>query len=117
MADFMRVKYENLKLKQSKIANKLGLSSSTLQSYRSDLNMLLPYRIHPNSTNKRTKKVKHTNVVNNSHREHDLKRAQMTSNDLKNLKRLQMRMVRNWKQKTIQKVDLFTRLYILTINV
>ena len=30
MADFMRVKYENPKLKQSDIANKIGLSS-TLQ--------------------------------------------------------------------------------------
>ena len=34
MADFMRVNYENPKLKQSEIANKLGLSSSTLQRYR-----------------------------------------------------------------------------------
>ena len=31
MADFKRVKYENPKLKQSEIANQLGLSSSTLQ--------------------------------------------------------------------------------------
>ena len=42
MADFMRVKYENPKMKQSQIANQLGLSSSTLQRYRNDTNMLSP---------------------------------------------------------------------------
>ena len=57
MADFMRVKNENRKLKQSEIANKLGLSSS-LQRYRNDINMLSPYRIQPNITNKRTIKAK-----------------------------------------------------------
>ena len=31
MADFMRMKYENPKLKQSEIANQLGYSTSTLQ--------------------------------------------------------------------------------------
>ena len=36
MADFMRMKYENPKLKQSEIANQLGYSSSTLQRYRND---------------------------------------------------------------------------------
>ena len=33
MADFMRVKYENPKLKQFEIANQLGMSSSFLQIY------------------------------------------------------------------------------------
>ena len=80
MADFMRVKYENPKLKQSEIANQLGLSTSTLQRYRNDINMLSPYRIHPNITNKRTKIAENTNFDNNSHHEHDFK---MTSNDLK----------------------------------
>ena len=80
MADFMRVKYENPKLKQSEIANQLGLSTSTLQRYRNDINMLSPYRIHPNNTNKRTKIAENTNFDNNSHHEHDFK---MTSNDLK----------------------------------
>ena len=42
MADFMRGKYENPKLKQSEIANILSLSSSTLQRYRNDKNMLSP---------------------------------------------------------------------------
>ena len=44
MADFMMVKYENPKLKQSQIANSLGLPSSTLQCYRNHMNILLPYR-------------------------------------------------------------------------
>ena len=52
MADFMKVKYENPKLKQSEIANQLGLSSSTIQRYKNDINMLSPYRINPNNTNK-----------------------------------------------------------------
>ena len=32
MADFMRVKYENPKMKQCEIANQLGMSSSTVQN-------------------------------------------------------------------------------------
>ena len=83
MADFMRLKYENPKLKQSQIANEIGLSTSTLQRYRIDKNMFSPYRINPNNTNKRTKKVKNTDFDNNSHYEADVKRPQMTSNDLK----------------------------------
>ena len=34
MADFMQVKYENPKMKQSEIVNQLGYSTSTLQRYR-----------------------------------------------------------------------------------
>ena len=83
MGDFMRMKYENPKMKQSEIANQLGYSTSTLQRYRSDIKMLSPYRIHPNTTKKRSKKVLNTILDNNSHREHDLKRPQLTSNDLK----------------------------------
>ena len=44
--------------------------------------MLSPYRIHPNNTNKRVKKGKNANFDNNSHRDYDLKRPQMTSKDL-----------------------------------
>ena len=80
MADFMRVKNENPKLKQSEITNQLSLSSSTLQRYRNDINVFPLYRINPNNTNKRTKQVKNTNFDNNSSRDPDLK---MTSNDLK----------------------------------
>ena len=83
MVDFVRVKYENTKLKQSEIANKLGLSSSTLQRYRNDINILSPCKIHPNNTDKRTKQVKNTNFDNNSHREHHLERRQKTSNEFK----------------------------------
>ena len=74
MADFMKVKYENPRMKQSEIANQLGMSSSTLQRYRNDINMLSPYRINPNNVKKRPKKAK---IDDNS----DLKRPQMTSID------------------------------------
>ena len=40
MADFMRIKYEYPKMKQSEIANQLGKSSSTLQRYRNNIKML-----------------------------------------------------------------------------
>ena len=83
MADFMQNKNENTKMKQSEIANQLGYSSSTLQRYRNDINMLSPYRIHPNNTDNRSKKVSKTIFYNNSHHELGVKRPQMTSNDLK----------------------------------
>ena len=83
MADLMRVKYDNPRLKQSEIANQLDYSTSTLQRYRNDINMLSPYRVQPNSTNKRRKKTSNTNSNNNLHRDPELKRLQMTSNDLK----------------------------------
>ena len=74
MADFMKVKYENPRMRQSEIANQLGMSSSTLQRYRNDINMLSPYRINPNNTKKRSKKAKIDDIG-------DLKRSQMTSID------------------------------------
>ena len=83
MADFMRVKYEKPKMKQSEIANQLGVSSSTLKRYRNDINMLSPYRSHPNNTNKRAKNVENTNFDNNFFHGCDRKRAQMTSIDPK----------------------------------
>ena len=108
MADFMRVKYENPKLKQSEIANQLGYSTSTLQRYRIDINMVSPYTIHPNNTNKRTKKYKNTNFDNNSHRDHDLERPQMT------LKQIQHQIRRT---KIFQKLDPYTRIIKLMMNV
>ena len=82
MADFMRLKYQNPRMKQSEIANQLGKSCSTSQRYRNDINMLSPYRINPNNTNKRTK-TSNTNFDNNSHPDSDVKRPRLTSNDLK----------------------------------
>ena len=83
MVDIMRMKCENPKLKQSEIANQLAYSSSSLQRYRNDKNMLSPYRIQStNSNKKRTEKASKTNFNNDSHRETDVKRPQMTSNDL-----------------------------------
>ena len=46
MADFMKLKYENPRMKQSQIANQIGLSTSTLQRYRNDINMISPNRIN-----------------------------------------------------------------------
>ena len=82
MCKFMCINFENPKMKQSEIANQLSYSTSTLKRYRNDINMLSHYRIHPNNTNKRIKKGKITNFDNNTQRDPDLKRHQMTSNDL-----------------------------------
>ena len=81
MADFMRMKFENPKLKQSRIANQLGYSTSTLQRYGNDISMLSPYRINPNNTKKRIKKTSNTTFDNNLQPDSDVKRPQMTSND------------------------------------
>ena len=83
MADFMRLKYENPKKKQPEITNQLSSSSSTIQRYRNDINMLSPYRIQSNNINKRIKKAKNTDSDNDSQPNHDDKRPQMISNDLK----------------------------------
>ena len=40
MADFMRLKFENPKVKQSEIADQLNYSSCILKRYRNDINML-----------------------------------------------------------------------------
>ena len=80
MADFMRVKYENPKMKQCEIANQLGMSSSTVQRDRNDINMLSPYRIRP-------KKAKIDDIG-------DLKRPQMTS------RRLQTKQLKIKKKQT-----------------
>ena len=81
MADFMRIKNENPKMKQSEIANQLGYSTITLQRYRNDINIFSPYRSNPNNTNTRTKKFSNTDFDNNSQRNPDVKRSQMTSNE------------------------------------
>ena len=52
MAQFLRMKNEIPKMKQSEIANQLGLSTSTLQTYKKDMILFSPYRIQSNNTNK-----------------------------------------------------------------
>ena len=83
MADFMRLKYEKPKMKQSEIANQLSLSSSTIQRYRNDISMLSPYRIQSNIINKRIKKAKNVSSNNDTQPNHDHERPQMTSKHLK----------------------------------
>ena len=73
MARFMEIKSTNPKIKQNEIAKDLGFSSSTLQRYRSDINMLSPYRIPPNNiNNKRRQNISNTNLDDNLNREHDV---------------------------------------------
>ena len=80
MNDFMHIKYQNPKMRQSEIANNLNMSPSTLQRYQNEINMLSPYRNNPNNNKKRPKKAKIDDIG-------DLKRPQMTSNDsIKNKK-------------------------------
>ena len=76
MNDFMNIKYQNPKMTQSEISSQLNMSSSTIKRYRNDINMLSPYRNNSNNVKKRSKKAKIDDVS-------DLKRPQMTSNDLK----------------------------------
>ena len=71
MNDFMNIKYQNPKLKQSEIAFLIDMSPSTIQRHRNDMKMLSPYRINPNNVKKRPKKAK---IDDNG----DLKRPQMT---------------------------------------
>ena len=100
MNDFMYIKYQNPKKKQSQIADHLSFSSSTIQRYRNDMNMLSPYRIKSNNTNKPTKRLKIlilTTIHTTKPTLKDLKRPQMTSKDLN---RHQMKIVRKQKQKT-----------------
>ena len=73
---FMNIKYQNPKMTQSEISSQLNMSPSTIQRYRNDINMFSPYRTNPNNVKKRSKKAK---IDDNG----DLKRPQMTSNDLK----------------------------------
>ena len=76
MNDFMNVKYQNPKLKQSEIASQLKISTSSKQRQRNDINMNSPYKINQNNVKKRQKKAK---IDENG----DLDKLQMTSKDLK----------------------------------
>ena len=55
MARFVVIKSVNPNLRQHQIPKKLGCSSSTLQRFRRDINMLLPFKIPPNSCKRRQK--------------------------------------------------------------
>ena len=81
--DFMNIKYQNPKMKQSEIANQLNMSTSTIQRQRNDVNMLSPYRINPNNVKKRPKKAKIDENNDIKRGSDDLKRPQITSNDKK----------------------------------
>ena len=76
MNDFMHLKYQNPKMKQSEIANHLNMSSSTLRRYRNDIYiyMFSPYRISTNNVKKRSKNAKIDDIS-------ELKRPQMTSKE------------------------------------
>ena len=83
MNDFLNIKYQKPKMEQSEIASQLDISSSTLNRYKNDVNMLSPYRINQNNGRKRTKKASNTDLDNNSPHEADIQRPQITSNELK----------------------------------
>ena len=83
MDDFIRVEYENPKLKQIGIANHLVYSTRFLQRYRNDINMVSPYRIQPNKTKNWAKKGLQKLIFTTIHfvtlTLKGLKRPQMTS--------------------------------------
>ena len=83
MNDFMNVKYQNPKLKQSEIASQLKLSTSSIQRQRNEKNMYSPYRINPYNVKKRQKKAKIDDSNDIKRGSDDLKIPQMTSNDKK----------------------------------
>ena len=56
MNDFMKIKYQNPKLKQSEIASQLKMSTSSIQRQRNDINMNSPYRIITQITLKNDRK-------------------------------------------------------------
>ena len=85
MNDFLHIKYQNPKMTQSEISSQLNMSPSTIQRYRSDINMISPYRINPNNVKKQQKKTK---IDNNG----DLKRPQMTSRQLQMIKKQNQKM-------------------------
>ena len=101
MADFMSVKYEKPKMKHSEMAYQLGLSSSTLQRYRNDINMLSPYRINTNNTKKRTKRLQIlilTTIHTTSPTSEDLKGPQLTLNQPRtNQLKIKKQIERWWK--------------------
>ena len=81
MNDFMNVKYQNPKMKQSEIASQLKVSTSSIQRQRNAINMNSPYGINQNNVKKRTKKAKIDEITDHKRGVVDLDRPQKTSND------------------------------------
>ena len=75
MAEFMEIRSNNPKLKQSEDAKLLELLSSTIQRHRREINMLSPYRIQPSSKTNQTRKQRAPKTK--------IDDLRMTSNDLK----------------------------------
>ena len=82
MAMVLKIKSVKPKLKQDQLAKELGCSSSNLQRHRHDVKTLSTYRI-PSNSHKRRQMISDKNLDDNTNHEHDLKRHQITSNDLK----------------------------------
>ena len=55
MAKFMEIKSINPRLKQSEMARELKISSSSIQRYRREINMVSPCRIPTSATTRSTK--------------------------------------------------------------
>ena len=94
LAKFMEIKSNNPRLNQSEIANMLELSSSTIQRYRKETNMLSPYRLTPSSKTNHTRKQKtpNMNIYDVKATSNDLK---MKSNDLKTTSNLPFKNKKN----------------------
>ena len=72
MARFMEIKSVNPKIGQDQIANEVGCSSSNLQRYRQNTNMLSAYRIPSKKYKRRQIQASMMNHI-----------VRVTSNDLK----------------------------------
>ena len=72
----------NPKITQQETAKELGYSISSVQRYRQDIIMLPLYRITPNSRERRQRFL-NTNLDDNSISEHELKRSQLISNEVR----------------------------------
>ena len=83
MAKLMQNNFQKPKMKQSEITDHLHYLSSILDRYKNHINMVLPHRLQPFINKKQSETVSNTNIDTNSHREHELKQPEMTSNDLK----------------------------------
>ena len=105
MKDFMNIKYQIPKMTQSEISNQLGMSSSTLQRYRNDINMISPYRNNPKNVKKQQKKAK----INDND---NLKGPNLTSNDLKTTSN-----DKKQDQKMFQELDLYKKKILKLMNI